>query len=97
MNKGWECPRCGTVHAPSVVKCHCFAPPAPNFAPGDVTAPPYIPWPRVVSGSDPNRGGCSACRQSGVCTCVRPRYSPVEPYTGHEWTVSLQGAPLVLG
>lgn len=24
-NKGWECPKCGTCHAPNVAKCDCAA------------------------------------------------------------------------
>lgn len=24
--QGWECPRCGVIHAPWVAKCHCATP-----------------------------------------------------------------------
>lgn len=53
-NHGWICPRCETVHAPSVLKCEC----APKAAtpldvlkraidsmPIPVYVPGYIPYP----------------------------------------------------
>jgi uncharacterized OB-fold protein len=27
---GWKCPSCGTIHAPSVLACHCNSPMVPQ-------------------------------------------------------------------
>lgn len=42
MNKGWECPKCGRVYAPSVTECYLCAPVSEPFVPK-----PYNPWPTI--------------------------------------------------
>ena len=41
-NKGWECPRCGKVNAPSVLQCECVK--------QNVSGNTYIP--RAVDGRE---------------------------------------------
>lgn len=69
MTKGWECPRCGTVHAPHVDACGCTS----DTRTGGATLPnwPFMPSPTIAP--SPILGGCEACRRSGICMCVRPQ------------------------
>lgn len=44
-NRGWTCPKCGTVYSPSVQTCFkCSNPPTQPFIPVDPFKPVEYPW-----------------------------------------------------
>lgn len=42
MNIGWECPRCGKIHAPHIDSCDCSKP--GEWAPNQWPTYPTYPW-----------------------------------------------------
>ena len=48
MNKGWECPKCGSVYAPTVQKCW-ICPAKPAYGSGTWQPTPW--WQRYGTGT----------------------------------------------
>ena len=63
-DKAWACPSCGRGVAPGVQTCDHG---------GQALNPFGGPWPFMSPGSPLLFDGmCNACRNGGVCNCVRP-------------------------
>lgn len=66
--RGWECPKCGAVYAPTVPECHRCAPTrAPYHDTGTLTIKPMPEPPYTVScsgGDNPNKFGDERWKQS---------------------------------
>lgn len=72
MNEGWKCPVCGLGVAPGKITC--------DHGKGALPINPYLPLPPTITPTNPPwdwpprpiYGGCPACRNGGICNCVRP-------------------------
>lgn len=74
--RGWECPKCGAVYAPTVTECHRCAPaqidlrkvyPGAGTSTGAITIKPMPEPPYTVScsgGDNPNKFGDERWKQS---------------------------------
>lgn len=64
MSRGWECPKCGTVWAPYVARCHTCQP-VEGMSTGGVGAA----WPVAICShvwSDVDAGGGQRCTRCGA-------------------------------